>query len=39
MSASRFRARVLIVGALSLLLIAGAFAGPTFAHRDKPRSA
>jgi glycerophosphoryl diester phosphodiesterase len=39
MSASRFRARVLFAGALTLLLIAGAFAGPTFAHRDKPRGA
>ena len=39
MSASRFRARILFAGALTLLLIAGAFAGPTFAHRDKPRSA
>jgi glycerophosphoryl diester phosphodiesterase len=33
---SRFRARVLIAGALSILLIAGALAGPSFAHRDKP---
>jgi glycerophosphoryl diester phosphodiesterase len=39
MSASRFRARILFAGALTLLLIAGAFAGPTFAHRDKPRGA
>jgi glycerophosphoryl diester phosphodiesterase len=39
MSASRFRARVLFAGALTLLLIAGAFAGPSFAHRDKPRGA
>jgi glycerophosphoryl diester phosphodiesterase len=37
MSASRSRARLLFAGALTLLLIAGAFAGPTFAHRDKPR--
>jgi glycerophosphoryl diester phosphodiesterase len=39
MSASRLRARILFAGALTLLLIAGAFAGPSFAHRDKPRSA
>jgi glycerophosphoryl diester phosphodiesterase len=39
MSASRTRARLLFAGALTLLLIAGAFAGPTFAHRDKPRGA
>jgi glycerophosphoryl diester phosphodiesterase len=36
MSASRIRARLLCVGALTLLLIAGAFAGPSFAHRDRP---
>ena len=30
---------MLFAGALTLLLIAGAFAGPTFAHRDKPRGA
>jgi glycerophosphoryl diester phosphodiesterase len=34
---SRPRARLLIAGALSLLLIAGALAGPSFADRDKPR--
>ena len=39
MSASRFRARILFAGALTLLLIAGVFAGPSFAHRDKPRGA
>ncbi|HEX7297392.1 MAG TPA: glycerophosphodiester phosphodiesterase [Solirubrobacteraceae bacterium] len=32
---SRLRARTLLAGALSLLLIAGALAGPSFAHRDK----
>jgi glycerophosphoryl diester phosphodiesterase len=36
MSRSRLRARLLAAGALTLLLIAGAIAGPTFAHRDKP---
>jgi glycerophosphoryl diester phosphodiesterase len=36
MSASRIRARLLCAGALTLLLIAGAFAGPSFAHRDRP---
>jgi glycerophosphoryl diester phosphodiesterase len=36
MSRSRLRARLLGAGALTLLLIAGAVAGPTFAHRDKP---
>ena len=36
MPRSRFRARVLIAGALSILLIAGALAGPSFAHRDDP---
>jgi glycerophosphoryl diester phosphodiesterase len=35
MSASRPRAWLLIAGALSVLLIAGAFAGPSFAHRDR----
>jgi glycerophosphoryl diester phosphodiesterase len=33
---SPLRARVLFAGALSLLLIAGALAGPSFAHRDSP---
>jgi glycerophosphoryl diester phosphodiesterase len=36
MSRSRLRARLLAGGALTLLLIAGAIAGPTFAHKDKP---
>jgi glycerophosphoryl diester phosphodiesterase len=36
MPRSRLRARLLGAGALTLLLIAGAIAGPTFAHRDKP---
>jgi glycerophosphoryl diester phosphodiesterase len=36
MLSSRLRARVLIAGALSILLIAGALAGPSFADRDKP---
>jgi glycerophosphoryl diester phosphodiesterase len=36
MSRSRLRARLLGGGALTLLLIAGAIAGPTFAHKDKP---
>jgi glycerophosphoryl diester phosphodiesterase len=36
MSRSRLRARLLAAGALTLLLIAGVVAGPTFAHRDKP---
>jgi glycerophosphoryl diester phosphodiesterase len=35
MSASRPRAWLLIAGALSVLLIAGAFAGPSFAHRNR----
>jgi glycerophosphoryl diester phosphodiesterase len=35
MSASRSRAWLLIAGALSVLLIAGAFAGPSFAHRNR----
>jgi glycerophosphoryl diester phosphodiesterase len=39
MSASRTRARLLFAGALTLLLIAGAFAGPSFAHRDRPHGA
>jgi glycerophosphoryl diester phosphodiesterase len=36
MSRSRLRARLLGAGALTLLLIAGAIAGQTFAHKDKP---
>src|SRR6266498_5484220 len=36
MSRSRLRARLLGAGALTLLLIAGAVAGPTFGHSDKP---
>ena len=36
MSASRIRARLMFAGALTLLLIAGTFAGPSFAHRDRP---
>jgi glycerophosphoryl diester phosphodiesterase len=36
MSRSRLRARLLGAGALTLLLIVGAIAGPTFAHKDKP---
>ena len=36
MPRSRLRARLLGAGALTLLLIAGAIAGPTFAHKDKP---
>jgi glycerophosphoryl diester phosphodiesterase len=39
MSVSRIGARVMFAGALTLLLIAGIFAGPSAAHRDKPRSA
>jgi glycerophosphoryl diester phosphodiesterase len=35
MSRSRLRARLLGAGALTLLLIAGAIAGPTFGHSDK----
>src|SRR5262245_476940 len=35
MFASRSRAWLLIAGALSVLLIAGAFAGPSFAHRNR----
>ena len=38
MSRSRLRARLLAAGALTLLLIAGAIAGPTFGHSDKPGS-
>jgi glycerophosphoryl diester phosphodiesterase len=38
MSASHIRARLLCAGALTLLLIAGAFAGPSFAHRDRPHA-
>jgi glycerophosphoryl diester phosphodiesterase len=38
MSRSRLRARLLGAGALTLLLTAGAVAGPTFAHKDKPGS-
>jgi glycerophosphoryl diester phosphodiesterase len=38
MPRSRLRARLLGAGALTLLLIAGAIAGPTFAHKDKPGS-
>jgi glycerophosphoryl diester phosphodiesterase len=37
MSASRTRAWLLAAGALTVLLIAGAFAGPTFANRDRAR--
>jgi glycerophosphoryl diester phosphodiesterase len=36
MSVSRHRAWLLAAGAISLLLIAGALAGPSFAHRDHP---
>jgi glycerophosphoryl diester phosphodiesterase len=36
MPRSRLRARLLGAGALTLLLIVGAVAGPTFAHKDKP---
>jgi glycerophosphoryl diester phosphodiesterase len=36
MPRSRLRARLLGAGALTLLLTAGAIAGPTFAHKDKP---
>jgi glycerophosphoryl diester phosphodiesterase len=36
MPRSRLRARLLGAGALTLLLIAGAIAGPTFGHSDKP---
>jgi glycerophosphoryl diester phosphodiesterase len=35
MPRSRLRARLLGAGALTLLLSAGAIAGPTFAHKDK----
>ena len=35
MSRSRLRARLLGAGALTLLLIAAAIAGPTFAHKDQ----
>jgi glycerophosphoryl diester phosphodiesterase len=35
MSASRPRAWLIAAGALTVLLIAGALAGPTFAHRDR----
>jgi glycerophosphoryl diester phosphodiesterase len=35
MSRSRLRARLLGAGALTLLLIAAAVAGPTFAHKDQ----
>ena len=38
MPRSRLRARLLAAGALTLLLIAGAIAGPTFGHSDKPGS-
>jgi glycerophosphoryl diester phosphodiesterase len=38
MSRSRLRARLLGAGALTLLLTAGAIAGPTFGHSDKPGS-
>lgn len=38
MSPSRLRARLLGAGALTLLLTAGAIAGPTFGHSDKPGS-
>jgi glycerophosphoryl diester phosphodiesterase len=36
MSVSRISARVMFAGALTLLLIAGIFAGPSAAHRDRP---
>jgi glycerophosphoryl diester phosphodiesterase len=36
MPRSRLRARLLGAGALTLLLTAGAIAGPTFAHKEKP---
>jgi glycerophosphoryl diester phosphodiesterase len=38
MSRSRLRARLLGAGALTILLTAGAIAGPTFGHSDKPGS-
>jgi glycerophosphoryl diester phosphodiesterase len=38
MPRSRLRARLLGAGALTLLLTAGAIAGPTFGHSDKPGS-
>ena len=39
MSVSRISARVMFAGALTLLLIAGIFAGPSAAHRDRPQGA
>jgi glycerophosphoryl diester phosphodiesterase len=39
MSVSRISARVMFAGALTLLLIAGIFAGPSAAHRDRPNGA
>jgi glycerophosphoryl diester phosphodiesterase len=39
MSVSRISARVMFAGALTLLLIAGIFAGPSAAHRDRPHGA
>jgi glycerophosphoryl diester phosphodiesterase len=39
MSVSRLSARVMFGGALTLLLIAGIFAGPSAAHRDRPHGA
>jgi glycerophosphoryl diester phosphodiesterase len=39
MSVSRISARVMFAGALTILLIAGIFAGPSAAHRDRPHGA
>jgi len=39
MSVSRISARVMFAGALTPLLIAGIFAGPSAAHRDRPHGA
>jgi glycerophosphoryl diester phosphodiesterase len=39
MSVSRISARLMFAGALTLLLIAGIFAGPSAAHRDRPHGA
>jgi glycerophosphoryl diester phosphodiesterase len=39
MSSTRLRVRLLAAGALTLLLIAGALAGPSFAHRDRAHGA
>ncbi len=38
MSSLRMRVRLIVAGVLSLLLVAGALAGPSFAHRDHAKA-